>query len=124
MTTEARAARDDRNAADGPRAYLGRLEGLAQAVTEHGLRARLVTPPGRGPSLHGVNPDASAPGRGGEPDQSRPGRPRLRRARRSCPGAQPAMRGSPPRGASAHREARRPAKPLAPLVPRAAHPPP
>ena len=60
MTTEARAARDDRNAADGPRAYLGRLEGLAQAVTEHGLRARLVTPPGRVPSLHVVNPHASA----------------------------------------------------------------
>ena len=31
-----------------------------QAVTEHGLRARLVTPPGRVPSLHVVNPDASA----------------------------------------------------------------
>jgi hypothetical protein len=57
MTTEVRAARD---AADSPRAYLGRLEGLAQAVTEHGLRARLVTPPGRVPSLHVVNPDASA----------------------------------------------------------------
>src|ERR1700722_2902848 len=60
MTTEARAPRAARNAADGPRAYLGRLEGLAQAVTEHGLRARLVTPPGRVPSLHVVNPDASA----------------------------------------------------------------
>jgi hypothetical protein len=60
MTTEARAARDERDAADSPRAYLGRLEGLAEAVTQHGLKARLVTPPGRMPSLHVVNPDASA----------------------------------------------------------------
>jgi hypothetical protein len=60
MTTDARAVRDERDAADSPRAYLGRLEGLAQAVAQHGLRARLVTPPGRVPSLHVVNPDASA----------------------------------------------------------------
>jgi hypothetical protein len=60
MTTEARAVRDERDAADSPRAYLGRLEGLAQAVAQHGLRARLVTPPGRVPSLHVVNPHASA----------------------------------------------------------------
>jgi hypothetical protein len=60
MTTEARAARDERDAADSPRAYLSRLEGLAEAVTEHGLKARLVTPPGRMPSLHVVNPHAAA----------------------------------------------------------------
>ena len=60
MTTEARAVRDERDAADSPRAYLGRLEGLAQALAQHSLRARLVTPPGRVPSLHVVNPDASA----------------------------------------------------------------
>ena len=60
MTTEARAARDERDAADSPRAYLGRLEGLAEAVTQHGLKARLVTPPDRVPSLHVVNPDAAA----------------------------------------------------------------
>src|SRR6185437_13865468 len=60
MTTEARAARDESDAADSPRAYLGRLEGLAEAVTQQGLKARLVTPPGRVPSLHVVNPHASA----------------------------------------------------------------
>jgi hypothetical protein len=57
MTTQARAARDQ---ADSPRAYLGRLEGLAQAVAQHGLRSRLITSPGRVPSLHVVNPDATA----------------------------------------------------------------
>ncbi len=60
MTTEARAARDESDAADSPRAYLGRLEGLAEAVTQQGLKARLVTPPGRVPSLHVVNPHASS----------------------------------------------------------------
>ena len=60
MTTEARAVRDESDAADSPRAYLGRLEGLAEAVTQQGLKARLVTPPGRVPSLHVVNPHASA----------------------------------------------------------------
>ena len=57
MTTEARAARGE---AESPRAYLGRLEVLAEALAQQGLRARLVTPPGRVPSLHVVNPDASA----------------------------------------------------------------
>ena len=57
MTTEARVARDE---ADSPPAYLSRLEGLAEALADHGLRARLVAPPGRVPSLHVVNPQASA----------------------------------------------------------------
>lgn len=39
---------------------LGRLEGLAEVLALHGLRARLMTPPGRVPSLHVVNPAASA----------------------------------------------------------------
>jgi hypothetical protein len=41
-------------------ANLARLENLADVLTGHGLRARLVTPPGRVPSLHVVNPAASA----------------------------------------------------------------
>jgi hypothetical protein len=57
MTVEARPALVG---ADSPHAYLGRLEGLAEAVTQQGLQARLVTPPGRVPCLHVVNPAASA----------------------------------------------------------------
>jgi hypothetical protein len=41
-------------------ANLARLEGLAEVLSHHGLRARLMTPPGRVPSLHVVNPSASA----------------------------------------------------------------
>jgi hypothetical protein len=41
-------------------AYLERLEALAEALARHGLRTRLMTPPGRVPSLHVVNPSASA----------------------------------------------------------------
>ena len=39
---------------------LNRLEGLAEVLANHGLRARLIAPPGRVPSLHVVNPSASA----------------------------------------------------------------
>ena len=39
---------------------LSRLEGLAEVLAHHGLRARLIAPPGRVPSLHVVNPAASA----------------------------------------------------------------
>ena len=39
---------------------LARLEGLAGALTSRGLRARIMTPPGRVPSLHVVNPLAGA----------------------------------------------------------------
>jgi hypothetical protein len=54
--------------------YLARLEGLAAELDGHGLRAELVTPPGRLPSLHIVNPAAAAlaedvyagPGRDGQ----------------------------------------------------------
>jgi hypothetical protein len=35
---------------------LARLEGLASRLADRGLRARLMTPPGRVPSLHVVNP--------------------------------------------------------------------
>jgi hypothetical protein len=41
------------------RANLARLEGLAVVLASHGLRARVITPPGRVPSLHVVNPAAT-----------------------------------------------------------------
>ena len=41
-------------------ANLARLERLAEVLSHHGLRARLMTPPGRVPSLHVVNPSAAA----------------------------------------------------------------
>jgi hypothetical protein len=41
-------------------ANLARLEGLADVLADYGLRARLMTPPGRVPSLHVVNPSAAA----------------------------------------------------------------
>jgi hypothetical protein len=41
-------------------ANLARLEGLAEVLAHRGLRARLMVPPGRVPSLHVVNPSASA----------------------------------------------------------------
>src|SRR5215470_8253607 len=40
-------------------AYLSRLEGLAEVLSRHGLRTTLTAPPGRAPSLHVVNPEAS-----------------------------------------------------------------
>ena len=39
---------------------LARLERLAEVLAHYGLRARLMTPPGRVPSLHVVNPAAAA----------------------------------------------------------------
>ena len=39
---------------------LSRLEGLAEVLANKGLSARLIAPPGRVPSLHVVNPSASA----------------------------------------------------------------
>jgi hypothetical protein len=41
-------------------ANLARLAGLGEILDQHGLRTRLITPPGRVPSLHVVNPQASA----------------------------------------------------------------
>jgi hypothetical protein len=40
-------------------ANLARLEGLAVVLASRGLRARVITPPGRVPSLHVVNPAAA-----------------------------------------------------------------
>jgi hypothetical protein len=41
-------------------ANLARLDGLAAVLAQHGLRVRLMTPSGRVPSLHVVNPSAAA----------------------------------------------------------------
>jgi hypothetical protein len=56
MTMEAQQVRSS----DTWRANLARLEGLAEVLARHGLRTRLITPPGRVPSLHVVNPGAAA----------------------------------------------------------------
>jgi hypothetical protein len=56
MVTEAQQARGSTQAVHG---YLSRLEGLAEVLSHHGLRASLMAPPGRVPSLHVVNPAAS-----------------------------------------------------------------
>jgi hypothetical protein len=45
---------------DSWQANLARLEGLAAILADRGLRTRLLTPRGRVPSLHVVNPSASA----------------------------------------------------------------
>lgn len=41
------------------RYFVERLEGLAGELGKHGMRTRLVAPPGRVPSLHVVNPSVS-----------------------------------------------------------------
>src|SRR5215475_285429 len=56
MTMEAQQARTS----ETWRANLARLQELAEALADHGMRTRLMTPPGRVPSLHVVNPRASA----------------------------------------------------------------
>jgi hypothetical protein len=57
MAVETQAPREDTGSWH---AYLARLEGLAAELADHGLRTRMVTPPGRLPSLHVVNPAATA----------------------------------------------------------------
>jgi hypothetical protein len=57
MTTETQPARGSVQALH---VYLNRLEGLAEVLAHHGLRTSLMAPPGRVPSLHVVNPAASA----------------------------------------------------------------
>jgi len=42
------------------RVNLARLEGLAEVLAGRGLRARVIAPPGRVPSLHVVNPQERA----------------------------------------------------------------
>jgi hypothetical protein len=41
-------------------ANLARLEGLAEVLARRGLSTRVISPPGRVPSLHVVNPSAAA----------------------------------------------------------------
>jgi hypothetical protein len=57
MTIEAHRSRDQ---AQLRQAYLDQLDHLADELTERGLRARPMTPSGRLPSLHVVNPAAPA----------------------------------------------------------------
>jgi hypothetical protein len=57
MTVETQAPREG---TDSWHAYLTRLEGLAGELADLGLRTRMVIPPGRLPSLHVVNPAATA----------------------------------------------------------------
>ena len=48
-----------RDATRQPQPFLDRLEGLAEELSRRGLRTRLVSPLGRVPSLHVVNPRVS-----------------------------------------------------------------
>ena len=57
MAIETRQAREP---AQALHIYLSRLERLAEVLAHHGLRTSLMAPPGRVPSLHVVNPAASA----------------------------------------------------------------
>ena len=50
----AHAATSMSGASPAWQANLARLEGLAEVLAHHGLRARLMTPPGGLPSLHVV----------------------------------------------------------------------
>jgi hypothetical protein len=56
LATDARQASAPAQAPDARRSQ---LEGLAQVLTHHGLRASLMASPGSPPSLHVVNPEAS-----------------------------------------------------------------
>ncbi len=56
MITEAQPAS---GSAQALHAYLSRLEGLAEVLSLQGLRASVMAPSGRVPSLHVVNPEAS-----------------------------------------------------------------
>jgi len=57
MTMEAQRSQ---NPAQVRQDCLDQLDSLAEALARRGLRARLVTPAGRLPSLHAVNPAAPA----------------------------------------------------------------
>jgi hypothetical protein len=52
-------ARADGRVEGQPQPFLDRLERLADELTQRGLRATVLTPAGRVPSLHVVNPLAS-----------------------------------------------------------------
>jgi hypothetical protein len=59
VTLIAGPASDIHDADGQPRRFTNRLEGLADELARCGLRTRLITPPGRVPSLHVVNPAQS-----------------------------------------------------------------
>src|SRR5215469_14866583 len=59
MTMETEPRPTGARSTDTWRASLDKLEGLAEVLVNHGLRTRLMTPPGRFPSLHVVNPSAA-----------------------------------------------------------------
>ena len=59
MTVHTRPGRDTGHLTQQLPSYVARLEGLAQALSGHGLRTRVMTPAGRVPSLHVVNPAAA-----------------------------------------------------------------
>lgn len=56
----AQAPAKDRVIQSGLQTSLARLEDLAAVLAHRGLRTQLLTPPGRLPSLHVVNPAACA----------------------------------------------------------------
>lgn len=56
MSVEAAAGHAPGAVSSTWQANLARLEGLADVLTRRGLRARIVAPRGRVPSLHVVNP--------------------------------------------------------------------
>lgn len=58
MTVDIRQGRGTQQLTQ-PVSCLTRLEDLAQALARHGMRTRMMTPPGRVPSLHVVNPLAA-----------------------------------------------------------------
>lgn len=58
MTLLAGQVGSERDTARRPQPFLDRLEGLAQELSRRGLQTRLVSPFGRIPSLHVVNPRA------------------------------------------------------------------
>ncbi len=59
MTLVAGRIDGDSGITQGPQPFLDRLEGLAVELGRRGLRATVMTPSGRVPSLHVVNPKAS-----------------------------------------------------------------
>ncbi len=59
MTLLAGQVGGESNGAQRPRPFLDRLEELAEELGRRGLRTRLMTPYGRIPSLHVVNPQVS-----------------------------------------------------------------
>lgn len=58
MTVLAGQVGSERDTARRPQPFLDRLQGLAQELSGRGLQTKMVSPIGRVPSLHVVNPRA------------------------------------------------------------------